>query len=225
MAVRLPRGAGGSVGPGSGLGSVAGSGVPGPENARRLAPPACLSAPEPAHRGPPARPAPPARRPAWVGGVSRSPSRPPPPPRAQVEWDILASWVVANHLWSNNVVWLIQIPRLYNVYRDQVTPHVMWQRPKHGCRAREGCVCRAVPCRRLPCCDVPCRGVPCRAVAWCAPHHAVLGGVRGAPCRASSTTLSRCWRTSSARSLRPPPTRPATRSCTCSWARWWPLTW
>lgn len=44
-------------------------------------------------------------------------ARAPPPP--QVEWDILASWVVGNHLWSNNVVWLIQIPRLYNVYRDQ----------------------------------------------------------------------------------------------------------
>lgn len=37
----------------------------------------------------------------------------------QVEWDILAAWVVANNLSSNNVVWLIQIPRLYNVYRDQ----------------------------------------------------------------------------------------------------------
>eukprot|EP00878_Enallax_costatus_P016118 GHUV01016904.1.p1 GENE.GHUV01016904.1~~GHUV01016904.1.p1 ORF type:complete len:746 (+),score=242.14 GHUV01016904.1:255-2492(+) len=39
--------------------------------------------------------------------------------RKQVEWDILAAWVVANNLSSNNVVWLIQIPRLYNVYRDQ----------------------------------------------------------------------------------------------------------
>lgn len=39
--------------------------------------------------------------------------------RKPVEWDILASWVVANNLWSDNVVWLIQIPRLYNVYRDQ----------------------------------------------------------------------------------------------------------
>lgn len=38
---------------------------------------------------------------------------------SQVEWDILAAWVVANNLASNNVVWLIQIPRLYNVYRDQ----------------------------------------------------------------------------------------------------------
>lgn len=40
--------------------------------------------------------------------------------RKPVEWDILATWVVANNLVSNNVVWLIQIPRLYNVYRDQV---------------------------------------------------------------------------------------------------------
>ncbi|KAI8477343.1 MAG: hypothetical protein J3K34DRAFT_397944 [Monoraphidium minutum] len=39
--------------------------------------------------------------------------------RKPVEWDILASWVVANGLRSDNVVWLIQIPRLYNVYRDQ----------------------------------------------------------------------------------------------------------
>jgi hypothetical protein len=37
----------------------------------------------------------------------------------QVEWDILAAWVVANNLASNNVVWLVQIPRLYNLYRDQ----------------------------------------------------------------------------------------------------------
>ncbi|KIZ02127.1 AMP deaminase [Monoraphidium neglectum] len=39
--------------------------------------------------------------------------------RKPVEWDILAAWVVGNNLWSDNVVWLIQIPRLYNVYRDQ----------------------------------------------------------------------------------------------------------
>ena len=39
--------------------------------------------------------------------------------RKPVEWDILASWVVANGLVSDNVVWLVQVPRLYNVYRDQ----------------------------------------------------------------------------------------------------------
>jgi AMP deaminase len=34
------------------------------------------------------------------------------------EWDKLASWVVDNKLFSHNVRWLIQIPRLYNVYKS-----------------------------------------------------------------------------------------------------------
>lgn len=38
--------------------------------------------------------------------------------RKQSEWDQLASWVVNNDLYSENVVWLIQIPRLYNVYKE-----------------------------------------------------------------------------------------------------------
>lgn len=38
--------------------------------------------------------------------------------RKQSEWDQLASWVVNNELYSENVVWLIQIPRLYNVYKE-----------------------------------------------------------------------------------------------------------
>ena len=29
--------------------------------------------------------------------------------RKAMEWDILASWVVANKLWSDNNVWLIQV--------------------------------------------------------------------------------------------------------------------
>ncbi|KAK9461873.1 uncharacterized protein V1516DRAFT_711323 [Lipomyces oligophaga] len=33
------------------------------------------------------------------------------------EWDRLASWIVDNKLYSSNVRWLIQIPRLYEVYR------------------------------------------------------------------------------------------------------------
>ena len=33
------------------------------------------------------------------------------------EWDKLAAWVVDNKLFSHNVRWLIQIPRLYDVYR------------------------------------------------------------------------------------------------------------
>ncbi|RYR34220.1 hypothetical protein Ahy_A10g048970 isoform J [Arachis hypogaea] len=38
--------------------------------------------------------------------------------RKQSEWDQLASWIVNNDLYSENVVWLIQHPRLYNVYKE-----------------------------------------------------------------------------------------------------------
>ncbi|KAJ3162014.1 AMP deaminase [Geranomyces michiganensis] len=33
------------------------------------------------------------------------------------EWDKLAKWVVHNKLFSSNVRWLVQIPRLYNIYK------------------------------------------------------------------------------------------------------------
>jgi len=33
------------------------------------------------------------------------------------EWDILSKWVVDNQLFSNNVRWLIQIPRLFKVHK------------------------------------------------------------------------------------------------------------
>lgn len=35
------------------------------------------------------------------------------------EWDTLAAWVVQNRLYSDNNVWMIQVPRLYNVYKEQ----------------------------------------------------------------------------------------------------------
>ena len=35
--------------------------------------------------------------------------------RKMVEWDSLAAWVCNNNLYSDNVVWLIQLPRLYQV--------------------------------------------------------------------------------------------------------------
>ncbi|XP_024026427.1 AMP deaminase isoform X2 [Morus notabilis] len=38
--------------------------------------------------------------------------------RKQSEWDQLASWIVNNELYSDNVVWLIQLPRLYNIYKE-----------------------------------------------------------------------------------------------------------
>lgn len=37
--------------------------------------------------------------------------------RSPAEWDKLAKWIVGNKLFSDNVRWLIQIPRLYDVYR------------------------------------------------------------------------------------------------------------
>ncbi|KAK4056829.1 AMP deaminase [Microbotryomycetes sp. JL221] len=37
--------------------------------------------------------------------------------RSREEWDKLAKWVVQNKLFSDNVRWLIQIPRLYDVFK------------------------------------------------------------------------------------------------------------
>ncbi|KAJ3397099.1 AMP deaminase [Lobulomyces angularis] len=37
--------------------------------------------------------------------------------RSKKEWDLLADWIVDNKLFSTNVRWLIQIPRLYSVYK------------------------------------------------------------------------------------------------------------
>ncbi|PPR03103.1 hypothetical protein CVT24_012383 [Panaeolus cyanescens] len=37
--------------------------------------------------------------------------------RSPNEWDKLAKWVVNNKLYSHNVRWLIQVPRLYEVYK------------------------------------------------------------------------------------------------------------
>ncbi|GJJ69650.1 AMP deaminase [Entomortierella parvispora] len=37
--------------------------------------------------------------------------------RSEDEWDKLADWVVDNKLFSPNVRWLIQVPRLYSVYK------------------------------------------------------------------------------------------------------------
>ncbi|KAI1296080.1 AMP deaminase [Mortierella claussenii] len=41
--------------------------------------------------------------------------------RNEDEWDKLADWVVENKLFSPNVRWLIQVPRLYNVYKATKT--------------------------------------------------------------------------------------------------------
>ncbi|KAN0062608.1 AMP deaminase [Thecaphora frezii] len=41
--------------------------------------------------------------------------------RARNEWDKLASWIVDNGLFSPNVRWLIQVPRLYDIYKANGT--------------------------------------------------------------------------------------------------------
>ncbi|ORZ37155.1 hypothetical protein BCR44DRAFT_1492992 [Catenaria anguillulae PL171] len=41
--------------------------------------------------------------------------------RSKSEWDKLAKWVINNKLFSNNVRWLIQVPRLYTVYKHSGT--------------------------------------------------------------------------------------------------------
>lgn len=41
--------------------------------------------------------------------------------RSMDEWDKLAAWVVDNRLFSHNVRWLVQIPRLYDVYKASGT--------------------------------------------------------------------------------------------------------
>ena len=41
--------------------------------------------------------------------------------RTEGEWDKLARWIVNNKLYSHNVRWLIQIPRLYDVYKQSGT--------------------------------------------------------------------------------------------------------
>ncbi|KAG2201548.1 hypothetical protein INT47_007425 [Mucor saturninus] len=38
--------------------------------------------------------------------------------RSLGEWDKLAKWVVNNKLFSPNVRWLVQVPRLYNIYKS-----------------------------------------------------------------------------------------------------------
>jgi len=38
--------------------------------------------------------------------------------RSSDEWDRLAKWAIMHNVYSDNVRWLIQIPRLYDVYRS-----------------------------------------------------------------------------------------------------------
>ena len=37
--------------------------------------------------------------------------------RSPSEWDKLAEWAINNQVYSDNVRWLIQVPRLYDIYK------------------------------------------------------------------------------------------------------------
>ena len=37
--------------------------------------------------------------------------------RSASEWDKLAEWAINNDVYSDNVRWLIQVPRLYDIYK------------------------------------------------------------------------------------------------------------
>ncbi|ODQ77060.1 hypothetical protein BABINDRAFT_55121 [Babjeviella inositovora NRRL Y-12698] len=41
--------------------------------------------------------------------------------RSVHEWDKLAAWIIDNNLFSHNVRWLIQVPRLYDIYKKSGT--------------------------------------------------------------------------------------------------------
>jgi AMP deaminase len=41
--------------------------------------------------------------------------------RSAQEWDKLAAWICNNGMFSQNVRWVIQIPRLYNIYKEKNT--------------------------------------------------------------------------------------------------------
>ncbi|TKR80966.1 hypothetical protein L596_014929 [Steinernema carpocapsae] len=37
--------------------------------------------------------------------------------RSKDEWDKLAKWAISHDVWSSNVMWMVQIPRLYDIYK------------------------------------------------------------------------------------------------------------
>jgi AMP deaminase len=45
--------------------------------------------------------------------------------RRMDEWDKLAEWARDNNVYSDNVKWLIQVPRLYDVYKVQYQRKIM----------------------------------------------------------------------------------------------------
>ena len=43
------------------------------------------------------------------------------PLRVDQEWDQLAEWVVDNNMFDERVLWMVQIPRLFNLFKSAVS--------------------------------------------------------------------------------------------------------
>ena len=57
--------------------------------------------------------------------------------RSESEWDKLAKWIVNNKLFSHNVRWLVQIPRLYDVYRQSGSIKTFEDIIRSRCRSKK----------------------------------------------------------------------------------------
>lgn len=53
----------------------------------------------------------------WSVSLLSSSARRPDARRNLGEWDKLAKWVINHKLFSHNVRWLIQVPRLFEVFK------------------------------------------------------------------------------------------------------------
>ena len=60
--------------------------------------------------------------------------------RSRGEWDKLAAWIVDNELFSPNVRWLIQVPRLYEVYKANGTVDNFEQVIESECSGMPSCL-------------------------------------------------------------------------------------
>ncbi|KAL3083915.1 hypothetical protein niasHT_036486 [Heterodera trifolii] len=43
--------------------------------------------------------------------------------KAKDEWDKLAKWAIQNNVWSPKVRWVIQVPRLFDIYCTNVSKY------------------------------------------------------------------------------------------------------
>ena len=76
--------------------------------------------------------------------------------RSQADWDKLAKWIVNNKLFSHNVRWLVQVPRLYDVYKLNGSVETFEDIIRSA--SRPACPCALVKAHLMATCA--CRRVP-----------------------------------------------------------------